>query len=249
MQWHKNKDKWKEEKDSKLCLLTSRSASSQSAPVIRAKIASSQSCWKQKTTNLQTSASCCTQRVLCGWVISKGSWYSTCIYFVLCMQQSDYWYCGGSYFGVLVQKQSSFWVPALFNQLLYKRRKQTILVLHAKTDWLSHIANWTPVWLSTCSHAYLPGLWPAELTGRVVVGSAVPHKLRFSNWSFWQMPAGRWLVLHIATATGQPALPAAAPSGAQHRCSSKPEGQGSKVKVKFYVPANVQTNLWPLVLE
>lgn len=42
------------------------------------------------------------------------------------------------------------------------------------------------------------------------------------------MPAGRWLALRIAIATGRPAPPVAAPPGAGHKCSSEPRVQGSK---------------------
>lgn len=211
MLWQKKSKKKK--RTAKLCLLTSRSASSQTAPVIRAKMASSQSCWKHKT-NLKTLTCSCVS-LLC--FVRAAEWMVRSCFF-----SSSCRCCRGSYFGVLVQQQSSFRVPALLNQLFYKQRKQTILELCAKT------LCWTPVWLSTRSRGYLPGLWPAVLTGRAEAGSAVRHKLRFSNWSCQRTPEARWLVPHIATAAGRPAPPAAAPLGAQHRRSSEPAGQRSK---------------------
>lgn len=80
---------------------------------------------------------------------------------------------------------------------------------------------------STCRYGYLPGLWPAELTGPVVAAFAVPHRWRFSNWSCWRMPAGRWLALRIAIATGRLAPPVAALPGAGRKHSSEPGGQRS----------------------
>lgn len=78
---------------------------------------------------------------------------------------------------------------------------------------------------ATCCHSYLPGLWPAALTGRVAEGFAAPHRWHFSNWSCRRKPAGRWLALRIAIATGRPAPPVAAPPGAQHKRSSRPRCQ------------------------
>lgn len=43
------------------------------------------------------------------------------------------------------------------------------------------------------------------------------------------MPAGRWLALRIAIATGRPAPPVAVPPGAGHKRSSEPRVQGSNI--------------------
>ena len=128
----------------------------------------------------------------------------------------------GSYFGVLVQQQSSFWEPPLFSQLLCNRKKEKQSGRGGRPD--GTVSHRPPV----CCHGYLPGPWPAERAGRAVAGSAAPHRSHSSNWSCWRTPAGRWRTLHIAIATGRPAPPAAAPPGARHRSSSEPGGQRSR---------------------
>lgn len=78
-------------------LLTNRSASSQDAPVIRAKMASSQSCGNKGKSGIQTLASNCRQEVLHCWMIFS------------CIRISQVGHCcRRAYFSILVQQQSSF---------------------------------------------------------------------------------------------------------------------------------------------
>lgn len=110
--------------------------------------------------------------------------------------------------------------------------KQTILEFTCNdilSQQLTCLTDCQPIFSSTSCLGYLPSLWPAELTGPVVEAFAAPHRWHFSNWSCQRMPAGRWLALRIAIATGRPAPPVAAPPGAGHKRSSEPRVQGSNI--------------------
>lgn len=165
-------------------------------------------------------ASSCRQEVLHCWMIFS------------CIRISQVGHgCRRAYFSILVQQQSSFWVAPLFIQLLYKGTKQKIYwKYNPAAMWLLDFPLQSPGHMTTSSHDYLPGLWPAELTGRVVAVSAAPRRWHSSSWSWWQKLAGPVLALHIAKGAGRPAPPAAAPPGARRRHSSVSWGQRAKVK-------------------
>lgn len=137
-------------KSSNFFLLTNRSASSQTEPLMRAKMASSQSYRKRRNAELSASTSSSSSRpevvCFCGVILNLLMLHKK----PFCPAASS---CTGSYFGVLVQQQSSFWVPSLFSQLLYKRKEKQVIGWTCNDTLIekyNQLTGYLSVWLSTC---------------------------------------------------------------------------------------------------